>query len=50
MADILWRNQGGGAEAGNVYIWMMDGGSVAAGTGYTAAQADLGWRIDSPRR
>jgi hypothetical protein len=49
-ADILWRNQGPGADVGNLYIWMMDGANVVAGTGYTAAQADLGWRVDSPRK
>jgi hypothetical protein len=48
--DILWRNQGPGGDAGNLYIWMMDGPNVIGGTGYTAAQADLGWRIDSPRK
>jgi hypothetical protein len=47
--DILWRNQGSGTEAGNLYVWMMDGPNVVGGTGYTAAQADLGWRVDNPR-
>jgi hypothetical protein len=47
--DILWRNQGPGSDAGNLYIWVMDGPNVVGGTGYTASQADLGWRIDSPR-
>jgi hypothetical protein len=50
-ADILWRNYGPpGGDAGKLYLWMMDGGTVIAGGGYTAAQADLGWRVDSPRK
>jgi hypothetical protein len=49
-SDVLWRNFGGDADAGKLYVWMMNGPIVAAGTGYTAAQADLGWRIESPRR
>jgi hypothetical protein len=48
--DILWRNQGPGADIGKLYVWIMDGPNVVAGTGYTASQADLGWRVDSPRR
>jgi hypothetical protein len=48
--DILWRNQGPGTDIGNLYIWMMDGPNVVGGTGYTAAQADLGWRVDSPKK
>jgi hypothetical protein len=48
--DILWRNQGPGPDIGKLYIWMMDGPSVVGGTGYTASQADLGWRVDSPKR
>jgi hypothetical protein len=48
--DILWRNQGPGVDTGNLYIWIMDGANVVGGTGYTAAQADLGWRVDSPRK
>jgi hypothetical protein len=48
--DVLWRNQGPGGDIGKLYIWMMDGANVSGGTGYTAAQADLGWRVDSPRR
>jgi hypothetical protein len=49
-SDVLWRNFGGDADAGKLYVWMMNGPIVTAGTGYTAAQADLGWRIESPRR
>jgi hypothetical protein len=45
-ADVLWRNFGTGADAGKLYIWIMDGPNVAAGTGYTNSQADLGWRVD----
>jgi hypothetical protein len=48
--DILWRNQGPGAAVGKLYIWIMDGANVVAGTGYTASQADLGWRVDSPKK
>jgi hypothetical protein len=48
--DILWRNQGPGGDTGKLYIWMMDGANVVGGTGYTASQADLGWRVDSPKK
>jgi hypothetical protein len=48
--DVLWRNQGPGGDVGKLYVWIMDGPNVVAGTGYTAAQADLGWRVDSPRK
>jgi len=48
--DVLWRNQGPGGDIGKLYIWMMDGPNVIGGTGYTAAQADLGWSVDSPKR
>jgi ELWxxDGT repeat protein len=48
--DILWRNLGPGGDTGKLYIWMMDGPNVMGGTGYTASQADLGWRVDSPRK
>jgi hypothetical protein len=48
--DILWRNDGSAGDTGKLYIWMMDGSNVVAGTGYTAAQADLGWKIDSPKK
>jgi hypothetical protein len=44
--DVLWRNLGSGADAGKLYLWIMDGPNVVAGTGYTASQADLGWRVD----
>jgi hypothetical protein len=48
--DVLWRNQGPGVDVGKLYIWIMDGPNVVAGTGYTASQADLGWRVDSPKK
>jgi hypothetical protein len=48
--DILWRNQGPGGDIGKLFIWMMDGANVIGGTGYTASQADLGWRVDSPKK
>jgi hypothetical protein len=44
--DVVWRNFGGGLDAGKLYVWIMDGPNVVGGTGYTAAQADLGWRVD----
>jgi hypothetical protein len=47
--DVLWRNQGPGVDIGNLFVWVMDGPNVVGGTGYTAAQADMGWRVDSPR-
>ena len=49
-SDILWRNFGAGGDNGKLYVWMVDGPNVIGGTGYTASQADLTWRIDSPRR
>jgi hypothetical protein len=48
--DLLWRNQGAGGDSGKLFIWMMDGPNVIGGTGYTASQADLGWRVDSPKK
>jgi hypothetical protein len=49
--DVLWRNMtSASADAGKLYVWIMDGPNVVAGTGYTASQADLGWRVDSPRK
>jgi hypothetical protein len=44
--DILWRNTDPSKpDAGNLYLWVMNGGTVVAGTGYTNAQADLSWQI-----
>jgi hypothetical protein len=40
--DILWRER----NSGSTYIWLMNGAVVKAGTGYTASQADLSWRIE----
>jgi hypothetical protein len=48
-SDVLWRNFAAGPDNGKLYLWMMDGPNVAAGTGYTAAQADLGWVVAAPR-
>jgi hypothetical protein len=48
--DVLWRNRNAAAgDAGFLYIWMMDGPTVIAGTGYTAAQADFSWQVQTPR-
>jgi hypothetical protein len=48
--DILWRNRNAAAgDAGFLYVWMMDGPTVIAGTGYTAAQADFSWQVQIPR-
>jgi uncharacterized repeat protein (TIGR01451 family) len=45
-ADILWRNLNPAApDAGKLYLWLMDGPKVIGGTGYTNAQADLGWQV-----
>ena len=46
-ADILWRNVGTGPDKDNLYLWLMDGGQVVAGTGYTNAQADAGWQVQA---
>jgi hypothetical protein len=48
--DILWRNQNAAAgDAGFLYVWMMDGPTVIAGTGYTNSQADFAWDVKAPR-
>jgi hypothetical protein len=44
-ADILWRDAGNG----NTYVWIMNGASVVAGTGYTDSQADNAWQVMNPR-
>jgi hypothetical protein len=45
-ADILWRYMNAAApDAGKLYIWMMDGPTVASGTGYTNSQADFRWQV-----
>jgi hypothetical protein len=45
-SDVLWRNRSAtGADAGKLYIWMMDGPTVIAGTGYTNSQADFAWEV-----
>ena len=49
-ADILWRNTRAGApDVGNLYVWIMNGATVSAGTGYTGSQADLTWDVKNPR-
>jgi len=40
-SDILWRNAGSGQNA----IWMMNGTTVAAGTGLTNPVTDLNWKM-----
>jgi hypothetical protein len=48
-SDILWRNVNLAAPDGNdLYVWMMDGPHVTAGTGYTSAQADETWQVEVP--
>ena len=45
-ADILWRNTSASSvDSGKLFLWLMNGASVVAGTGYTNAQADLGWQV-----
>jgi GH43 family beta-xylosidase len=49
-ADILWRNRNPAIQdAGKLYLWVMNGGTVVGGTGYTNAQADLSWDVKAPR-
>jgi N-acetylneuraminic acid mutarotase len=40
-SDILWRHQ----ATGELFLWVMDGASTISGTGFTNAQADLGWSV-----
>jgi hypothetical protein len=42
-SDILWRE----SSTGSTYIWLMDGATVIAGTGYTSSQAGLTWQIQA---
>src|SRR5207253_176916 len=45
-ADILWRDMSATAgDSGKLYLWVMNGATLSVGTGYTAAQADLNWRV-----
>jgi hypothetical protein len=47
-ADILWRNITPGVpDAGNLYLWVMNGAQVVSGSGYTNSQADFSWRIET---
>jgi hypothetical protein len=49
-SDILWRSiSQSGSDAGKLFVWMMDGATVTAGTGYTNSQADFTWEVKSPR-
>jgi hypothetical protein len=49
LADFAHVNAAAG-DAGYFYIWMMNGPAVIAGTGYTLPQADLSWRVESPKK
>jgi hypothetical protein len=49
-SDILWRNLSAtGPDSARLYVWMMDGPAVIAGTGYTNSQADFTWDVKQPR-
>ena len=49
-SDILWRNTNAAApDAGKLYVWMMNGAAVTAGTGFTSDQANFTWDVKSPR-
>jgi hypothetical protein len=49
-SDILWRNMNPAAgDTDKLYIWMMNGPNVVAGTGYTNSQASAAWHVKSPR-
>ena len=49
-SDILWRDlNGASADSGKLYVWIMDGSRVVAGTGYTNSQADFAWDVENPR-